>query len=108
MALRERLSPRALQRGVETNRSLLERSFAGLSSVAPREVTRHRERLEAIGRRLDVLSPLATLQRGYAIAEREDGHVVAHAAEVGAGEALAVRFQDGRIRVHVNEQMEEP
>src|SRR5437899_7547583 len=44
-ALRERLSPRGLQRGVETNRSLLERSFAGLSSVAPREVTRHRERL---------------------------------------------------------------
>src|SRR5437879_7971289 len=108
MALRERLSPRALQRGVETNRSVLERSFAGLSSVAPREVTRHRGRLEAIGRRLDVLSPLATLQRGYAIAEREDGHVVAHAAEVESGDALAVRFQDGRIRVHVNEEMEEP
>src|SRR5207247_2061688 len=58
MALRERLSPRGLQRGVEANRALLERSFAALSAVAPREVTRQRERLDALGRRLDVLSPL--------------------------------------------------
>src|SRR5438094_825227 len=107
-ALSERLSPRGLQRGVEANRALLERSFAALSAVAPREVGRNRERLEGLGRRLDVLSPLATLQRGYAIAEREDGHVVAHAAEVGSGDALAVRFQDGRIRVHVNQEQEEP
>ena len=107
-ALRERLSPRGLQRGIEANRALLERSFVALAAVAPREVIRHRERLEALGRRLDVLSPLATLQRGYAIAEREDGHVVAHAAEVESGDALAVRFQDGRIRVHVNQEQEEP
>jgi exodeoxyribonuclease VII large subunit len=87
---------------------LLDRSFAALSAVAPREVTRHQERLDALGRRLDVLSPLATLQRDYAIAEREDGHVVAHAADVESGDALAVRFQDGRIRVHVNQEQEEP
>jgi exodeoxyribonuclease VII large subunit len=107
-ALRERLSPRGLQRGIEANRALLERSFAALAAVVPREVIRQRERLEALGRRLDVLSPLATLQRGYAIAEREDGHVVAHAADVESGDALAVRFQDGRIRVHVNLEQEEP
>jgi len=107
IALRERLSPRGLQRGVEANRALLDRSFAALVAVGPREVTRQRNRLEGLGRRLDVLSPLATLQRGYAIAEGEDGHVVAHAAEVETGDALAVRFQDGRIRVHVNQEQEE-
>ena len=107
-ALGERLSPRGLQRGVEANRALLVRSFLSLIAVVPREVTRHRDRLHGLGRRLDVLSPLATLQRGYAIAEREDGHVVAHAADVGMGDALAVRFQDGRIHVHVNQEQEEP
>src|SRR5207247_6532037 len=106
-ALRDRLSPRGLPRGVEAPRARLERSLAALSAVAPREVARQRERLDALGRRLDVLSPLATLQRGYAIAEREDGHVVAHAADVGSGDALAVRFHDGRIRVHVNQAQEE-
>src|SRR5207245_4531497 len=107
-ALRERLPPRGLQRGVEANRALLERSCAALSAVAPREVFRNRERLEGLGRRLDVLSPLATLQRGYAIAEREDGHVAAHAAEGESGDALPVRLPAGRIRVHVNQEQEEP
>ncbi|MGI0148520.1 MAG: exodeoxyribonuclease VII large subunit [Thermoplasmata archaeon] len=99
--LGERLSPRGLRRGVEANRSLLERVRASLAALGPREVGRHRDRLDAIGRRLDVLSPFATLRRGYAIAERQDGHVVAHAADVTSGDALAVRFQDGRIQVRV-------
>src|SRR5436189_5307233 len=104
----ERMSPRALRRGVEANRALLDRTYAALSAVAPREVSRHRDRLDALGRRLDVLSPLATLQRGYAIAERDDGQVVARAAEVDSGDALAVRFQDGRIHVRVNHEKEAP
>jgi len=99
--LGERMSARGLRRGVEANRALLERTHAGLVALGPREVGRHRDRLDALGRRLDVLSPLATLRRGYAIAEREDGHVVARAGDVAVGDALAVRFQDGRIRVHV-------
>src|SRR3989475_12263013 len=51
MALRERLSPRGLQRGVEANRALLDRSFAALVAVGPREVTRQRDRLQGLGRR---------------------------------------------------------
>src|SRR5213596_2335240 len=102
--LGERMSPRGLRRSVEANRERLRRIYDALTASGPRQVAHHRDRLGAVGRRLDLLSPLATLQRGYAIAEREDGHVVAHAAEVDVGEALAVRFQDGRIHVHVNEE----
>jgi hypothetical protein len=28
---------------------------------------------------------------------------VAHASDVGTGDALAVRFHDGRVRVHVDD-----
>lgn len=105
--LGERMSPRGLRRGIEANRARLERIQEALASLGPREILRHQDRLAGIGRRLDLLSPLATLQRGYAIAEREDGHVIAHAAEVASGDAMAVRFQDGRIHVHVN-ATEEP
>jgi exodeoxyribonuclease VII large subunit len=104
--LGERISPRELRRSVQANRTRLGEMRESLASLAAREVARHRERLGSTGRRLDLLSPLATLQRGYAIAEREDGHVVAHAADVTAGDSLAVRFQDGRIHVHVNEAPE--
>jgi exodeoxyribonuclease VII large subunit len=102
--LGERISPRGLRRSVEANRARLQEMRESLASLGAREVARHRERLGSAGRRLDLLSPLATLQRGYAIAEREDGHVVAHAADVAAGDPLAVRFQDGRIHVRVNDE----
>src|SRR5256712_9106878 len=80
-APRERVSPRRPQRGTEGNRSLLARSFAALSAVAPREVTRNRARLEGLGRRLDVLSPPATLPRGPALAGRGGRHGGARAPE---------------------------
>ena len=103
--LGERMSPRGLRRSVEANRERLQHVYDALAAGGPREVARHRDRLGAVGRRLDLLSPLATLQRGYAIAERMDGHVVSRASEIEEGDALAVRFQDGRVQVHVQEEV---
>ena len=51
--------------------------------------------------RLDGLSPLRVLERGYAIVRAPDGRLVTHAAETTRGEALEVRFQDGKIDVEV-------
>jgi exodeoxyribonuclease VII large subunit len=49
--------------------------------------------------RLIALSPAATLRRGYAIVQRQDGHVIRRAADVVAGESLIVRFADGQRTV---------
>jgi len=51
--------------------------------------------------RLEALSPLATLDRGFAIVSREDGEVVTSAAGVAAGERLGVRWRDGARTVRV-------
>ena len=53
--------------------------------------------------RLRALSPLATLQRGYAIALRTDGQVVRDPAEVTAGDELRLRVAGGGIDVTVTE-----
>ncbi|WIM95895.1 exodeoxyribonuclease VII large subunit [Actinoplanes oblitus] len=47
--------------------------------------------------RLRALSPLATLQRGYAIVQRGDGHVVRASAEVGEGDPVRVRLAEGSV-----------
>jgi exodeoxyribonuclease VII large subunit len=47
--------------------------------------------------RLRALSPAATLQRGYAIVQRADGHVVRAAAEVARGDTLRLRLADGEL-----------
>ncbi|WP_306204291.1 exodeoxyribonuclease VII large subunit [Actinoplanes sp. RD1] len=53
--------------------------------------------------RLRALSPAATLERGYAIVQRADGHVVRSAAEVGLGDQLRVRLAEGELHTEVRE-----
>ncbi|MEN8162178.1 MAG: exodeoxyribonuclease VII large subunit, partial [Myxococcota bacterium] len=65
-------------------------------------VTRRRERLALLAARLDALSPLAVLGRGYAIAHAADGHVLHRAAEVAPGDALRVRLHEGEIEATAN------
>jgi exodeoxyribonuclease VII large subunit len=50
---------------------------------------------------LDALSPLAVLQRGYAIAEDNAGTLLRDAASVSVGDAVKVRLAKGRIAARV-------
>jgi exodeoxyribonuclease VII large subunit len=53
--------------------------------------------------RLRALSPAATLERGYAIVQREDGHVVRAADEVKTDDLLRVRLAEGELKAMVQE-----
>src|SRR3954463_2150976 len=52
--------------------------------------------------RVTALSPEATLQRGYAVVQREDGTVVCNAEDVSPGDALSARVATGRIPMTVS------
>src|SRR3954462_7237176 len=56
-----------------------------------------------LGARVTALSPRATLERGYAVLQRADGHAVRDPAEVAAGDALVGRVAAGRISLRVVE-----
>ncbi|MFD9543236.1 exodeoxyribonuclease VII large subunit [Streptomyces sp. NPDC060022] len=54
--------------------------------------------------RVVALSPAATLERGYAVLQRPDGHVVRSASDAGApGEELRARVSEGEFTVRVAE-----
>ncbi|MBO3740428.1 exodeoxyribonuclease VII large subunit [Actinoplanes flavus] len=53
--------------------------------------------------RLRALSPAKTLERGYAIVQRPDGHVVRSADEVSAGDLLRIRLAEGELQAAVVE-----
>jgi exodeoxyribonuclease VII large subunit len=53
--------------------------------------------------RVRALSPLATLNRGYAVLSDAGGEHVASVAGLGAGAALTIRVADGRINADVTD-----
>jgi exodeoxyribonuclease VII large subunit len=63
---------------------------------------RGRARLAELGGRLDSLSPLAVLSRGYALVRRsDDGRVVRGVDDAAAGDALSVRLAEAELEVAV-------
>ena len=51
--------------------------------------------------KLDMLSPLAVLGRGYALVKDEEGHLISRAASVKKGQDLTLQFEDGQIACQV-------
>jgi exodeoxyribonuclease VII large subunit len=59
-------------------------------------------RLAHLGQMLDSLSPLGTLQRGYAIVTDTSGQVVRIAGEVSVGDEVEARLAKGRLGLIVS------
>lgn len=86
---------RELDRRAEQIDALRDRARRCLASSLDRSA----DSLEHLHARLVALSPAATLERGYAIAQRPSGEVVRLAADVKPGDELTIRFSDDRVRV---------
>jgi exodeoxyribonuclease VII large subunit len=72
------------------------------------QLTRDTDVLAQTLARVRALSPLATLERGYAIVQTEDGKVLRSALEVEAGAGLGVRLASGALTVTVRTAAGQP
>jgi exodeoxyribonuclease VII large subunit len=97
-ALLARSSP---ARRLAVVRLRLDRSARQLPLCMQRRLQQSRERLERSMRTLHAVSPLATLERGYAIVLDDDGHVVTDAGAVATGASIEARVARGTIRATV-------
>jgi exodeoxyribonuclease VII large subunit len=78
-----------------------------LEAALPRLVDDRRARVATLSGRLDAMSPVAVLARGYAIVTRQDGHAVRDAGEVAEGDAIQVRVAAGSFAAKVEKTKEE-
>jgi len=105
-AIALKLSPSELQRRMSTVKSQFEAvSFAFTNAIDDR-VQMGRERLAIAAASLDALSPLAVLQRGYAVAQDAEGKLIRDAATVDVGQTVKVRVNKGNLHTRV-ERVEE-
>jgi exodeoxyribonuclease VII large subunit len=95
------LSPRARLR--DARQRVDDLMGAGVSGVQHGLALR-RERLTGLAARLESLSPLATLARGYAIVRQDEtGALVSSVTHISSGDRLAVRVADGEFGARVEE-----
>ena len=91
----QRLSPQAR---VDVHRQQADDLLRRASRALAYTLSLRRSHLAALQARLAALSPQATLERGYAIVRLADsGDVVRSTSQVRAGDALAIRVQDGEF-----------
>ena len=74
----------------------LARSGDRLNAAMDRRMDRSRHRLGEAAARLDALSPLRVLERGFAVARDHEGRVLSHVADFGA-DPFTLTVRDGRI-----------
>lgn len=74
---------------------------ARLPETGPHLVRARREVLTGLAGRLDAMSPLKVLGRGYAIVTDPEGRAVRSAGEVEVGDPLRVRVAEGSFEVEV-------
>jgi exodeoxyribonuclease VII large subunit len=87
-----------LRHAVATIHNRAGRSLGRLSDAPLRATLREaRARLEGSAARLESVSPLAVLQRGYAVVSDAAGHPLTSAAAVRPGTRLRLRFADGEV-----------
>jgi exodeoxyribonuclease VII large subunit len=98
-AERLRAAPR---RALERERERVERAHERLRTAPALAVERKRAALETTAGKLRVLSPLQTLERGYAIV-RTESRVVKDASSLDVGETVEVRVARGSFGARVEE-----
>ena len=66
----------------------------------------HRSRQQFVGltAKLDAMSPLKVLSRGYALAAKDDGSLVRSASQVTPGDRLSITLHEGSITATVQEE----
>jgi exodeoxyribonuclease VII large subunit len=85
----------------------LERCRVALLDVARRRTGVERMRTEALQGRLETLSPMVVLKRGYSITQTvPEAEIVRNAGQVAVGQALDVRVAVGVIRCRVEERFD--
>jgi exodeoxyribonuclease VII large subunit len=74
---------------------------ARLRGAIQQRLRRAQERLAPLARTLNAVSPLATLERGYAIVAKADGGIVRETADAPPGSVIEARLAKGSIRAKV-------
>lgn len=98
--LRERLAYVSPKNMIEQRMQRVDDLFASARRNTERILDSKRSELSAAAARLDAMSPLKVIARGYSIT-RKNGRVVTSVSDVSRGDPVSVRVSDGELKCEV-------
>lgn len=99
--LGNRLNARSPSQLLETQKERSTNLQARLTLATLTLLKQNRLKLEALMHQLNTVSPLATLERGYAIVKGPEGNVLLDASEVAEGDQIETQLRQGRIQSRI-------
>ena len=73
-----------------------------LSSAQDQQLNRKMKNFVAMTAKLDAMSPLKVLSRGYSMAHKADGKIIRSIGDVAAGDTIHLTLEDGQVQATVN------
>ncbi|WP_298447577.1 exodeoxyribonuclease VII large subunit [uncultured Marinobacter sp.] len=99
--LAQRLAMQSPRKQLANSREALDRSSLQLGKAMERILAKLQDRLEHTAGTLNVVSPLATLGRGYAIVRDNQGRIIRNAPDLAVGDQISARVANGTVTAEV-------
>ncbi len=105
--LETRLAPTQRKDAIYQRYQTVDTLDVACRSAVGRKFSDNENRLHTLAQRLDALSPLATLKRGYSISRKTDGEVLTTTEQVSVGDRIEVQLVAGHLACRVEEFLDE-
>lgn len=101
--LQRRLSQQDLRPQLQRQQRSLQQTQYHLQNMASELLNGYKQRFAVACSKMETVSPLATLARGFSISETADGTVLKKTSQVKLGQKLKTRLNDGWVESEVTE-----
>ena len=91
---------------VQDKRMLLDYTHQQLTTVAQQTISAKQQRFAALAAKLDALSPLKVLGRGYAVAKDAEGKIIKESSSVSCGDSIEIELGNGALACTVDHIIE--
>ena len=91
---------------LEQRRQSLSGLKTRLVSAQSQNISLKKHRYVALTSKLDAMSPLKVLTRGYAITQKDDGTMLRSVSQVASGDHIQIRLQDGALIARITDKKE--
>ncbi|SDY89150.1 exodeoxyribonuclease VII large subunit [Tindallia californiensis] len=106
MAIRQRIPFRFPERLIESDQKTLEHIRKRLMRAPMEKIKRDYLILDSIGNKIDHLSPLSVMKRGYGIIQKPDGKVVTDIHQMNINDTFHVKLKNGELIANVLKKKE--